>query len=128
MRHSRTHTTFAVIAFLFALQWTSAARADVTITGTVGEIGAIANLPNSNSMIRFKLTDATQTQTCNGSTQAGSQNVGMGYAWFYGATGYASDSLSHEWYAILLVSKKGASISCTIDTSTNCHVTSCTLP
>lgn len=36
-----------------------------------------------------------------------------------------------EWYAMLLYSKKGAPISCTVNTYAvvgDCHVTSCTLP
>ncbi len=121
-------TALALLATFAALSLSRAAFADVTITGTVGEIGIMPNLQNGNqTYIRFKLTDLNQTKTCNNQGPAVPT-----YAWFYGANVSPASGLNdpnyHEWYAALLLSKKGAPISCTIDSNTNCHVTSCTLP
>lgn len=109
----------AMIALLAIVQWSRPARADVTITGTVGEIGLVdkraSGNPIGNSFVRFKLTNLAVTQAC---LQV------AGYAWFvYG------DAFYREWYAALLVSKKGSTISCALsDNNNQCLVSSCTLP
>ncbi len=96
--------------------------ADVTITGTVGELGIQPQGQFSYPYIRFKMTDPNQTKTCTSVP---------GYAFiieFAGQNCQAGDCAYKELYAMLLVSKKGAPITCTVDTNTSCHITSCTLP
>ncbi len=117
----------AVVLFLIVASWSSRALADATITGTVGEIGEgpysfDGNAPQS--IIRFKMTDPNQTKLCS----PGNGNTLVGYAWFIaGWNNNNAASFWREWYASLLVSKKGAPISCTVDSNTHCQVTSCTL-
>ena len=106
--------TLALMALLVVLLLPRPAAADVTISGTVGEIVAQKNNA-ANAVIRFKLTDLNQTKTCT--TYAG-------YAWFYAVT----DILWREWYSMLLVSKKGAPITCVLDDNMNCRVKECGLP
>ncbi len=114
--------------FLFVASWSTRALADVTITGTVGEIGAGTMIlyGSSYTMVRFKLTDQNQTKLCAPNTNTDGKLTG--YAWFYAQPVNSNDPLWHEWYSMLLLSKKGATINCTIDANTNCHVTMCTLP
>lgn len=118
----------ALTAFLLVTEWSGMARADVTISGTVGEIGIQPNAGGATCpVLRFKLTDATQTATC---VEQGN-GAGNKYAYFYNnnsTCGGFDSNYAREWYAALLVSKKGAPISCTVTSATNCHVTSCTLP
>ena len=131
----------ATAAFLFVAQWSRPAAADVTITGTVGEIGTKYFYPQSylyqggqtpGHLIRFKLTDATQTATCTDSvTDTNFKPVASTakYAWFWDTvTNSSQDGAAKEWYAMLLVSKKGAPIVCTVQDANNCKITSCTLP
>lgn len=139
MRTTTLRLLFALTTFLFVTQWSKPAMADVTITGTVGEIGVMAPIavPGTNrtaSPIRFKLTDPNQTKTC---AQVNAPNVGAAYAWFWGQGQnnqlnppgpFVEDLSFREWYTALLVSKKGATIICTITDAVGCHVTSCTLP
>ena len=104
----------ALVTLLVVLHLPRPAAADVTISGTVGEIVA-QKINGGSSIFRFKLTDLNQTKTCT--TYAG-------YAWFPAVT----EILWREWYAMLLVSKKGAPISCVLDTNTGCRVQECGLP
>ena len=130
MRNATIRLMLTLTAFLVILQWSRPANADVTITGTVGEIGVMSAL----SIIRFKLTDATQTATCTDSFQDNNNQPVAGstakYAWFFDVpTGTnLADAAAREWFAALLVSKKGAPITCTVVSNTDCHVTGCTLP
>lgn len=124
MRTRTLGTRLALTAFLFILQGAGAASADVTITGTVGEIGILPINNSASAFIRFKMTDLTQTKTCQG----GANNLPLanGYAWFYDFANQGSPAY-REWYAALLVSKKGSPISCTINDNATCQITSCTL-
>jgi hypothetical protein len=120
MRASSIRPLLVLTAFAIALQWSGPAFAD--FTGTVGEITLVSSNGAQYSYIRFKLTDPAQTATCAAYSQPNSYVVPAGYAFF--------DSTSifyRELYAMLLVSKKGAPISCTAN-ATVCMVTSCTLP
>ena len=118
----------AFTAFLLALQWSRPAAADVTISGTVGEIGVgafYARVYNTTTtMIRFKLTDVNQTKTCTGGDPPiPNVNVPPGYAIFK-----PGDPGGREWYSMLLVSKKGAPIVCILDNNVSCVVKDCVLP
>ena len=133
--NGKLRAILATMAFALCIHWSSRAKADVTITGIVGEIGMVGTAPSSCPVvpiIRFKFTDPNQTKTCSGvvcSSSNGSGSVGAGYAFFRpdGSAGIA-EQMYREIYAALLVSKRGATISCTVDSTTNCHITSCTLP
>jgi len=143
MRTTTIRSLLALAAFVFLIQWSKPAAADVTITGTVGEIGILPvtciGTPNQNcvsnaSLFRFKLTDATQTATC---TDQANPRIGATtkYAYFLGLPSFGGGSVHvpvdysyREWYSALLVSKKGAPIVCTLADASNCRVTSCTLP
>jgi hypothetical protein len=131
MRIGSIRMALALATFISILQWSRPASADVTITGTVGEIGIVNYNPGNGAraeVIRFKYTDLNQTKTCTGDVNF---NTGTGYAWFVGPSNQNNnnpDPQTREWYAALLVSKKGATLICTIDTNTYCHITSCTLP
>lgn len=114
MRKSAIRVVLALTTFLFAVQWSRPALADVTISGTVGEIGVMSD----SGRIRFKFTDLAQTKTCN----PGNPGLG-GYAWIS-----TVDALYRETYAALLVSKKGAMLSCAVNDNNTCHISSCTLP
>ncbi len=120
---SKIRMALAMAAFCVLFGVAGSARADVTITGTVGEVSA-GNWqagPNQTTQnwVRFKLTDLNQTKTCTGGAFS---NIGSGYA-IFGAGG-----LYREWFAMLLVSKKGATIVCSLTDSVNCVVNYCTLP
>lgn len=117
MRNGTLRAALALMAFFVVVEWSRPAAADVTITGTVGEIGVLWINGNS-AWFRFKLTDANQTAACVDPGHGGTK-----YAYF---TAY--DGVNKEWYAMLLVSKKGAQINCTLDNATSCRVKSCTLP
>ena len=133
----RSKMTQMMVALVLVMGWSGVASADVTITGTVGEIGIMPYTAFGNqggagtfTFIRFKLTDATQTATC--ADQTSNKNGGTTkYAYFYGTNGNIQsnpgDTWYKEWYAALLVSKKGATITCTVLDNMNCRVTSCTL-
>ncbi len=110
----------AAIVFLVVAHWSNRAVADVTIQGTVGEVGVVLN---GNVFLRLKFTDLNQTKTCNGA-------AGAGYAWLYATSGCNNqvDCFYKDIYAMALVSKKGTPMSCTIDVNTNCRITGCTLP
>ena len=87
------------------------ALATDTLTGTVGEIGILTDI----QVIRFNFTDATQTAGCV--SQPKYAIVPNGLAFY------------REIYAALLVSKKGANLSCAVDNkNSSCQVVSCTLP
>lgn len=118
MLNNTVRVALALMAFFVVGQWSRPALADSTITGTVGEIGMVDN--NVGKNIRFKLTDLNQTKACP------DLGKGTGYAWFQNANVTAADAYYRETYAMLLVSKKGATISCNLDQS--CHVRDCTLP
>lgn len=123
-----TRILLALAAFALSLQWSKPAFADVTITGTVGEVAAIGKATlfcGSVSIVRFKLTDQNQTTTC---TDQGVAGTTAKYSYFVVQGGCIADALAKEWYAMLLYSKKGAPITCTIVSGTDCRVTSCTLP
>ena len=125
--HKTMKTVLALFAFVLCLHWSRRAAADVTITGTVVEIG-VGISPNGNNLqnvIRFKFSDANQTKSC--STTINGTVIGAGYAYFFAYNGGNGDFLYREWYAALLVSKKGATLTCTVTSTTDCHVTSCTL-
>ena len=86
MRSNTIRMALASLAFLFALQWSRPARADVTITGTVGEIGIV----QFNSLtFRFKLADANQTKACV-------NPFVPGYAWFQAGGGIDGLPTGHE--------------------------------
>src|SRR6185369_6092639 len=97
----------ALAAFAATLHLSRTAFADVTITGTVGEL----SISSPFQVIRFKLTDLNQTKTCN----------------YNGQTGYAVITANaifyREYYAMLLVSKKDAPITCTVQKNIPCLVT-----
>lgn len=103
-----------LVAFFTALHWPRLAFADVTITGTVGEIV----VTYQSGLVRFKLTDLNQTATCLDNNNQGTAK----YAYF------GIGTIGKEIFALLLYSKKGAPIICTVVSATNCAVTSCTLP
>ncbi len=133
--HQRfTRLALTAVAFLVLVAASRPAFADVTITGTVGEIGVLPPIAwvfggGAYSVFRFKFTDANQTATCLDQSQ---QKVGTTtkYAYFRGTdiVSNIADIPYREWYAALLVSKKGAVLTCTIKDNQDCHVTSCTLP
>ena len=111
----------ALMTLLVVLHLPRPAAADVTISGTVGEIVA-QKVSTSNWIFRFKLTDLNQTKTCT---------TFAGYAFFVAATDGTYNSLDllwREWYSMLLVSKKGAPISCVLENNTICRVKECGLP
>src|SRR5438128_1643736 len=103
----RTILTLTVLAL--GLAWSRPALADITITGTVGEIGILSTLAN---VIRFKLTDLNQTATCTDQFGGGTT---LKYAYFT-----QNAPLYREWYAAILYSKKGAPITCTVLNNTDC--------
>lgn len=130
-----TRILLALAAFVLSLQWSKPAFADVTITGTVGEVGAVSTRMGQQgcgnpaaSIVRFKLTDVNQTATCADQTNNMS-GATTKYAYFIITANCAvTDGAAREWYAALLYSKKGAPITCTMTSGTDCHITSCTLP
>ena len=107
------------------LAWSPLALADVTLTGTVTELGAMKD-EGGIYRIRFKL-DNKQTDNCL------TQGQGNGYAWFWACNNsnclsWQFDNQFREWYSMLLLGKKGATVSVTVtDSTNNCHVTSCSL-
>src|SRR5690349_7190548 len=111
MRAKTTRMTLAVTALVLVLQWPSAAWA-YDISGVVGQIGVTTS--NLRLFIQFKLTDANQTAACVNGGPAG-------YAYV------SASAIVKEIYAMLLVSKKGAQITCTLMNNTTCDVTQCTL-
>ena len=118
----------AFTAFLLALQWSRPAAADVTISGTVGEIGVgtywARVYSQTTTLVRVKLTDVNQTKTCTGGDPTvPNNNVPPGYAIFR-----LSEGGGREWYSMLLVSKKGAPIVCILDNNVSCVVKDCVLP
>lgn len=121
----------ALAAFLLALQWSKPALADITITGTVAEIGTISRViacgVGNNWIIRFKLTDANQTTTCADQTNGTGALTKYAYIVSNGNGCGGTDFYWKEWFTMLLYSKKGAPITCTVVDNTNCHVTNCTL-
>ena len=124
MRNNTIRVALALMAFFVVVQWSRPALADSTITGTVGEIGMInpGIFQQGQAALRFKLTDLNQTKAC------AYMATGAGYAWFVNnpSGGYPADLFYRETYAMLLLSKKGATISCNLDAQ--CHVKDCTLP
>ena len=132
MGKSTIRVMMALAAFLVLCQWSRPARADVTITGTVGEIGLVKGsngaCGNLVGIIRFKFTDPNQTATCLDQNGSGAKYA---YYWLNQgqcSVGVVDNILYKEVYAALLFSKKGATLTCTVVDNTNCHVTSCTLP
>lgn len=95
-----------------------------TLTGTIGALGAGLS-PNGAHYAWFKFTDAALTKGCTNV----SAKVPAEYAYLYLGNGNAPTSTSSkEIYALLLVSKKGAPITCVTGSKTECSVTSCELP
>ena len=117
MRHHALRLAFALFALALATGWSRPAWADATITGTVGEVGAGAF--NGNAAVRFKFTDANQTATCT-------DQLGLGATLKYAFVTNA-DLGYREIYALVLVSKKGASMTCSVRGNTDCRVNYCTL-
>ena len=125
---SVTRGLVAFGVFLLCASAPGSARADSTITGTVGEMGIVNGNQYQVSLIffRFKLTDVSQTKSCTGAGY--SSGIGPGYAYFSNQSqNQTTDIVYHELYAMLLLSKKGATINCTINNTTECHITGCTL-
>ena len=116
--------TLALIAFFVVLHASRPAAADVTISGTVAEIGLGRYTAQNNGLVdnyvRFKLTDANQTKTCTG---GGGSTLPAGYATFD-----IIAQMGREWYSMLLLSKKGAPITCILTDGIVCLVKDCALP
>ena len=135
MRHT-LRTLLAACIVLLAVQWSRPAWADVT--GVVGEVGTVTNVGDNcrngtYSLIRFKLTDPTQTAAC-GDSSVNANGATTKYAYVIASTTDGACQVNPFWkemYAMLLYSKKGAPISCTIASlggNGDCHVTDCKLP
>ena len=113
----------ALASFLLAATASRPAWADTTLTGTVGEIGTYPGIASVGDVVRFKFTDLNQTAAC---IDPGGSGTLVGYAFV--STNFA---FFKEVFAMLLVSKKGATLNCVIGgtpANNGCGIKNCTLP